>query len=211
VQRYPTPERHVSSPLLRETGVAAAPGGGATNAVTHRAVAGLALASRAQPTTMSPRSATPVAAWGWTALMTEILAPTMADAAVVTLPHGRESRSSATRHQPERHGPMPEVILPGTTPVAARKRAIKCAPEKPLAGRLGLVATAGRRDGADGSVGTATEPTPRKWCPLHEMSLHDIAACRHIGHLVEIRRERLAKCATKGSPHGCHECGQVGH
>jgi hypothetical protein len=56
-------------------------------------------------------------------------------------------------------------------------------------------------------MGVATELTPQKLCPLHETSLHYITACRHIGHLVEIRRERLAKQAAKGVTHGCHECG----
>jgi hypothetical protein len=69
----------------------------------------------------------------------------------------------------------------------------------------------GRRDGVGGSVGIATELTPQKWCPLHETSLHDVTACRHIGHLVEIHRERLAMHAAEGFPHYCHECGQVGH
>jgi hypothetical protein len=68
-----------------------------------------------------------------------------------------------------------------------------------------------RRDGAGESVGVAMEPTPQKWFPLHETSLHDVTACRHIGQVVEIRRERLAKHAAEGLPHGCHKCGQVGH
>jgi hypothetical protein len=42
VQCYPAPERRGSSPLVRETGVAAAPGGGAANAAVRRAAAGLA-------------------------------------------------------------------------------------------------------------------------------------------------------------------------
>jgi hypothetical protein len=46
---------------------------------------------------------------------------------------------------------------------------------------------------------------------LHETSLHDITACLHIGHLVEIPKEYLAKRATKGMTHGYHECGQAGH
>jgi hypothetical protein len=144
-------------------------------------------------------------------MTTEIPVPAMMDAAVVTLPRGRESRCAAAHCQPERQGPTPEVILLGAALVIARKRASKCTPEKPLASRPGLVAAMRKRDGAGGSAGTAAEPTPRKWCPLHETSLHDATSCRHIGHLVDIRRECLAKCAAEGSPHGCHECGQVGH
>jgi hypothetical protein len=64
MQRYPALERRVSSPLVRETGVAAAPGGGAANAVTHRVVTGLALASPAQPTTAPPLPPMPVVARG---------------------------------------------------------------------------------------------------------------------------------------------------
>jgi hypothetical protein len=117
VQRYPAPEQRVPSPLVRETELAAAPGGGAANTATRRAVMGLALASPAQPTAAPPRPATPVVARGRTALTTEIPAPAIMDAAVVTLPRGRESRDTVARCQPERHGPAPEVILPGTSPV----------------------------------------------------------------------------------------------
>jgi hypothetical protein len=49
------------------------------------------------------------------------------------------------------------------------------------------------------------EPTPRKWCPLYETSLHDVTACLYIEHLVEICSERLAKRAIVGVTHGCYE------
>jgi hypothetical protein len=54
VQRYPAAERRDPSPLVREIGVATAPGGGAISATTCRAAAGLALACPAQPTAASP-------------------------------------------------------------------------------------------------------------------------------------------------------------
>jgi hypothetical protein len=125
--------------------------------------------------------------------MRDIPAPAKAGAAVVTLHRCKESRDATTHRQQERHGHVPKVQIPlGVTPVATRKRASKCVPEKPLAGGPGPIAAAGRRDGAGGSVGITVEPTPQKWCPLQETSLHDVTACRHIGHLVEIHRERLA-------------------
>jgi hypothetical protein len=109
VQRYPAPEQRGSSPLVREAGVAVAPGGGAANATAHRAATGLALASPAQPTAAPPKPATPVVARGWPALTTEIPAPAKVGAAIVTLHHREESHGAAARHQPERHGPAPKV------------------------------------------------------------------------------------------------------
>jgi hypothetical protein len=92
-----------------------------------------------------------------------------------------------------------------------KKRAHMNAPEKPLAAELGLAAAAGRKAGVGNPAGAITELTPSKWCPLHETSLHDITAGHHIYHLVEIRKERLAKRAAMGAIHGCYECGQPGH
>jgi hypothetical protein len=103
----------------------------------------------------------PVVARGRPSLTTEIPTPAKAGAAVVTLPRCKESRGTATRHQPERHVPVPEVqILSSAVPIAMRKRASKCALEKPLASGPGPIAVTGRRDGAGGSVGIATERTP---------------------------------------------------
>jgi hypothetical protein len=62
-------------------------------------------------------------------MTTEIHAPAMMDAAVVTFPRCEESRSATARHQPEWHGPTPEVVPPGVAPAAARKRASKCTSE----------------------------------------------------------------------------------
>jgi hypothetical protein len=92
-----------------------------------------------------------------------------------------------------------------------KKRVSKCTPKKPLAVEPGPVAVAGRRGGAGGPVGVTPEPTTRKWCPLHETSLHVITAHRHIVHLVEICRECLAKCATEGVTHDCYVCGRASH
>jgi hypothetical protein len=36
-------------------------------------------------------------------------------------------------------------------------------------------------------------------------------AYRYIGHVVDIRKEGLAKRAAVGVIHGCYECGQAGH
>jgi hypothetical protein len=207
VHRYPATEQRGSSPLVREIGVAAAPDDGAANATARRAAAGLALACPAQPTAASPRPATPIVVRGRPALTTEIPAPATAGAAVVTLHHREESRCTAVRHQ-QRQGPTQEVQIPsGVTPIATKKRASKCTPEKLLIGGPGPVTVKGRRGGAGGFVGITMEPTPQKWCPLHETSLHYVSACRHIGHLVEIRRERLAKHAAEGVTHSYHECG----
>jgi hypothetical protein len=135
VQCYPASEQHSSSPIIRETGVAVAPGGRAANAATRRAAAGLALASPAQPTVAPPQPATPVVARGRPAPMTEIPVPTKAGAAVVTLPRYEESHGAAMCRQPEWHGPVPKVqILSGVTPIATRKRVSKCTLKKPLAG-----------------------------------------------------------------------------
>jgi hypothetical protein len=65
--------------------------------------------------------------------------------------------------------------------VDTKKRASKCALEKPLVVGPGPVALAGRRAGAGGPMGIASELTPRMWCPLHEMSLHDVTSCRPLG------------------------------
>jgi hypothetical protein len=72
------------------------------------------------------------------------------------------------------------------------KRASKCALKKPLAIEPGPITTAGRRARAGGLVGVTPKPTPWKWCSLHETSLHDVTACHHIEHLVEISREKRA-------------------
>jgi hypothetical protein len=174
----------------------AAPSGGATNTMAHRAAVGLALSCPAQPTAASPRLTTPVAMRGRPALMTEIPAPAKVGAVGVTLHRHEKNRGTVVRHQQERHRPAEEVQTPsGVAPVAMKKTASKCAPEKPLVVGPGPVATVGRRAGASGYVGVTTKPTPRKWCPLHETSLHDVTACRHIGQLVEIYRERLVKRA----------------
>jgi hypothetical protein len=119
---------------------------------------------------------------GQPALTIEIPEPAKAGAVVVTPHHREESCGAAVHCQQERHGPAQKE------PIATRKRASKCAPEKHLAIEPGPIAAAGRRAGAGGLMGVTTEPTPQKWCPLHETSLHDVTACRHIGHLVEIRR-----------------------
>jgi hypothetical protein len=212
VQRYPAVERHGPSPLIQVIGRAAAPSGGAANTTTCRAAAGLSLASPAQPTTTPPRPATPVVARGQPVLMMEIPAPAKAGVAVVTLRPREESRGTTVRRQQHRHGSAQEVQTPsGVAPVATKKRASKCSPDKPLVVGPGPVAAAGSRARGGASIGVTLEPTPRKWCPFHETSLHDVTACRHIGHLVEIRRECLAKRAAKGVTHGCHECGQDGH
>jgi hypothetical protein len=126
---------------------------------------------------------------GQPALTTQIPKPAKAGAVVVTPRHREESCSAAVHRQQERHGPAQKERAPsGAVPIATRKRASKCAPEKHLAIEPGPIAAAGRRAGAGGLMGVTTDPTPRKWCPLHEMSLHDVMACRHIGHLVEIHR-----------------------
>jgi hypothetical protein len=131
---------------------------------------------------------------------------------VVTLHRREESRDTAVCRQQEQHGPAQEVQIPlGVAPIATKRRASKCAPKKLLVVGPGPVTWAGRRPGAGRSVGVAVEPTPRKWCPLHETSLHDVMACRHIAHLVENHRERLAKRAAEGVTHGFHECDKTGH
>jgi hypothetical protein len=70
---------------------------------------------------------------------------------------------------------------------------------------------AGRKAGASNPAGSIAQPTPWKWFPLHESSLHVVMACRHIGRLVEICKVLLAKCAAVGVTHGYYECGQPGH
>jgi hypothetical protein len=95
VQCYPATEQRGSSPLVREIGVAAAPDGGAANAMARRAAAGLALAYPAQPTTASPCPAMPVVARGWPALTTEITAQAKAGATVATLHRHEESHGAA--------------------------------------------------------------------------------------------------------------------
>jgi hypothetical protein len=124
---------------------------------------------------------------------------------VVTLHHREESRGAAMRRQQERHRPAQRVqIPPSMAPAAARKRESKCAPEKPLPLSQD---PSSQRAGAGGPVGVTPEPTPQKWCPLPETSLHDVRACHYIRHLVEIRRECLAKHAAEGVTHDSYECG----
>jgi hypothetical protein len=127
---------------------------------------------------------------------------------VVTLRRCEESRRApSTRVARACPG---EQTPSGVAPIATKKRASKCTPERPLAVEPGPVTATGSRAGAGGPVGLALELTPRKWCPLHETSHHDVTACLYIGHLVEIRGERLAKRVAKGVTHNCYECGQAG-
>jgi hypothetical protein len=96
-------------------------------------------------------------------------------------------------------------------PAAEKKRVRKHVLDKPLAADPGPIDVVGRKVKASDPAGVTAEPTPKKWCPLHETSLHDTTACRHINKLVEIHRECLVKHAVVGATHGCDECGQPSH
>jgi hypothetical protein len=135
-----------------------------------------------------------------------------AGATVITFLRRKECRSATARHQQERQAPAQEALAPpGPVPAATKKRATRHAREKPLAAEPGPAAAVGRKARAGNLAGVTAEPTPRKWYPLHETSLNDATACRHISHLVEIRKECLAKCVAVGATHSCYECGQPGH
>jgi hypothetical protein len=149
---------------------------------------------------------------GQPALVTEVPMPAKAGATVVTFLRPEEGRGTAMHRQQGWRAPTPQVLVPlGSTVTAAKKRASKRAPEKPLVVEPGPATVVGRRAGVGHPTGVAAEPSPRKWCPLYETSLHYVTTCRYIGHLVEIRRECLAKRAAVGAAHGCYECGQDGH
>jgi hypothetical protein len=200
VQCCPIAVRHGSSPLIREIGAATAPDGGTTRIVAREVAAGLAMAFPVQPAAAPTWPTTSVVMLGRLALATEVPAPVMSGAMVITLCHLEERHGAAMHHQQERHKPTQRVQTPpGMASAAARNRASKCTLEKPLAIEPGPVAMAERRAGAGAPVGVAPGPTSRKWCPLHETSLHNVTACRYIGC--------LAKCAAKGVTHGCYECG----
>jgi hypothetical protein len=87
-----------------------------------------------------------VVAQGWTILTMEIPVPATTDVAIVTWPRCEESRIAAAHRRLERHGPVLEVVLLGMAPTVAIKRASKCTPEKPLAGRPGPITATGKRD-----------------------------------------------------------------
>jgi hypothetical protein len=131
-------------------------------------------------------------------------APAKAKAVVVTLLRREDSCGDAVHRQQERQAPAWEVRAPpGLVPTVAKKRASRHAPEKPQAAKPGPATAARRKAGAGNPTGATAEPTPQKWCPLHETSLHDATACRHISHLGEIRKERHAKHAAVGATHNC--------
>jgi hypothetical protein len=149
---------------------------------------------------------------GRPALVTEVPALAKVRAVVNTLLCRMESCGVAVDHQQGRRALAPEALAPPSLVLTAvKKRTCRHAPEKPLAVEPAPAAAVGRRAGAGSSVSATVETTPRKWCPLHETSLHDVTACCYIRHLVEIHRERLAKHAAVGVTHGCHECGHSGH
>jgi hypothetical protein len=135
--------------------------GGAANTMTRTAAVGFTLACPTQPTSASPRQATPIVVRGRPALTMEIPAPAKAGVAVFTLHRHEQSRGAAVRHQQEWCGPAQEAQTPsGVAPIATKKRASKCTPEKPLVVGPGPIAMAGRRAGAGGSMGVSTERTP---------------------------------------------------
>jgi hypothetical protein len=157
-------------------GAAAELGGGTASTMGREIASGLTMDYPVQPA--DPADNVRCGA-GVPALATKVPAPAKAGATVITLCHHEESRGATVHRQQERHKPAQRVQTPpGMAYAAARKRASKCAPEKALAVEQGLVAAAGRRAGAGSPMGVAPEQTPRKWCPLHETSLHDATACR---------------------------------
>jgi hypothetical protein len=142
----------------------------------------------------------------------KIPAPAKAGTMVVTLHRREESRGTTVPHQQEQHRPAKEVqTLWVWHPFPQKRGRASAAQRSPWS--LGQDPSPQREEEL-GPVDLWASPwsqSPWKWCPLHEMSLHDVMACRHIGHLVEIHREHLAKSAAEGVTHGYHECGQAGH
>jgi hypothetical protein len=174
----------------------------------RKATAGLTATCPTQPGTASSCLAASVVTPARPVLPTEDPVLAKARAVVVTLLHCEESRGAVVHRQKERRVPTQGAQAPPcVVPAAAKKRVSKQASEKPLAFEPGPATAVARRAGADDPAGVAAEPTPQKWCPLYERSLHDVTACHHIGYLVKIRRERLTKRAAMGATHSCYECG----
>jgi hypothetical protein len=85
-------------------------------------------------------------------------------------------------------------------PTAEKRRASRHAPEKPLAAEPGPAIAAERKVRTSDPADVTAELAQRKWCPLHETSLHNATDCCHINNLVEICRDCLAKHAAMGQP-----------
>jgi hypothetical protein len=84
--------------------------------------------------------------------------------------------------------------------VAKKSRARRHSPEKPLAAEPRPSAAAGRKVRTRDPADVTAEPAPRKWCPLHETSLHDATACRHINNLWRSAGSALRSVQLWGHP-----------
>jgi hypothetical protein len=103
-----------------------------------------------------------------------------------------ENCDATTLRMQERSALVPAArATRNPAPAAERNEANKHAPEQLLTVKLRPIAAEGREVKTGAPADATMVPTLWRWCPLHETSLHDITACRHLNGMVEIRKRGL--------------------